>query len=446
MTATVQANTGMERLLTEARWTRAQCARAVNRTATEMGMNLRYDGSAVSHWIAGTMPRPSARPAVLEAFSRRLRRPVTAAEAGFGPDTLPATGKADDTVATLIELAKVDVDPSRRRVLGASLFSVALTIPDWPDVLGRAHALAVGRTLRIGPGDVAMVTQMTEKISELDDLFGGRHARPMAASFLVNTVAPYLKADASPEVRDAMRSAAADLCYLTGYMAADEGLHGLAQRYYLQALEFAGAAGDYLTYCTTLRGMSVQAVELGHAKPARDLADAAAAASPQAGPRLLAFLTGQQAHAAAQYGDRTTALQKIAEAERAMDRAESQETTFGSYDPSALHYHISQVRYELGDTAGSVAAMQQSARLKRPVYRRIRVFHAGLLAERQLQLGHLEAACATWNTALDDYPLVQSARCDDRFTIMQEALRPYQANRHARELTERFRGFSQQHT
>jgi hypothetical protein len=30
-------------------------------------------------------------------------------------------------------------------------------------------------------------------------------------------------------------------------MAVDEGLHGLAQRYYLKALELAGAADDHLT-------------------------------------------------------------------------------------------------------------------------------------------------------------------------------------------------------
>lgn len=104
--------------------------------------------------------------------------------------------------------------------------------------------------------EVDMVIAMTERVSELDDEFGGRHARPMAASFMVNAVASYLRADAPEDVRKAMLSAASDLLCLTGYMAVDEGLHGLAQRYYVKALELAGAAEDHLTYCTTLRGMS----------------------------------------------------------------------------------------------------------------------------------------------------------------------------------------------
>jgi hypothetical protein len=208
-----------------------------------------------------------------------------------------------------IDLGRLDMDPSRRSVLGVGLFSVVLTIPGWgqPDVIRRAEAVWSGRTARIGMHEVDMVVAMTERVSDLDDEFGGRHARPMAASFMVNTVASCLRADAPEDVRKAMQSAASDLLYLTGYMAVDEGLHGLAQPYYVKALELAGAAEDHLTYCTTLGGMSGQAVDLHHGAKAMELADAAAAASPQAGPRMRAFLAGQQAHAAAKTGDRAGA-------------------------------------------------------------------------------------------------------------------------------------------
>ncbi|NEW72483.1 transcriptional regulator [Streptomyces rapamycinicus] len=339
----------------------------------------------------------------------------------------------------LIDLGAQDMDPSRRSVLGASLFSVALTVPNWQDVVGRMESVQIGQIQRIGMQDVHTVIAMTERVSELDDQFGGRHARPMAAAFLVNTVAPYLRADAPESVRKAMMSAASDLCYLTGYMAVDEGLHGLAQQYYVKALELAGASEDHLTYCTTLRGMSVQAVDLGHGPEAMRLADAAAAASPQAGPRMRAFLAGQQAHASAQIGDRNSALMYLREAEIAMEKAESRSKPFGSYDPSSLNYHVSQVRYELGDISGSIFAMMQSDRLRYEVYRRARVRQRAMLAERQLEVGHLEAACATWNLALDDYPLVQSGRADQRMKSMYGLIRPHLKNRKARELYERAR-------
>lgn len=433
-----EPNVALGRLLAESRWTHRQFARAVNRVGTETGTPLRYDESAVSHWLSGTVPRSAVRACILEALSRRLGRPVTHAEAGL-PVPRDHSPTAADTVEGLIDLGRHDMDPSRRSVLGASLFSAALTIPGWPDVIGRAEAVQSGRTSRIGMDEVDMVIAMTERVSELDDQFGGRHARPMAASFMVNTVASYLRADAPEGVRKAMLSAASDLLYLTGYMAVDEGLHGLAQRYYVRALELAGAAEDHLTYCTTLRGMSVQAVDLRHGAKAIQLADVAADASPKAGPRMRAFLAGQQAHAAAQTGDRTGALRYIREAEGAMDRAESRGKAFGSYDPAALNYHISQVRYELGDVSGAIEAMQESDKVRYSVYRRARVRHRATLAERQLEIGHLEAACATWHQALDDYPMVQSGRADDRIRTMFGLMRPHLKNATARDLYDRAR-------
>ncbi|MFF7365222.1 tetratricopeptide repeat protein [Streptomyces sp. NPDC008125] len=430
-----KSNEGLARLLRETGWTYSSFAMAVNRAGTEIGRPTRYDESAVKHWLDGTMPRKEARGLILEVLSRRLSRPVTHEETGF--PRLQGEETPLDTVEGLVDLGRQDMDPSRRSVLGAALFSVALTIPDWPDVVGRAEAFAAGQVTRIGRGEVEMVTQMTERVSELDDQFGGRHARPMAAAFLVNTVAGYLHAQAPDPVRKEMMSAAADLCYLTGYMAVDEGLHGLAQRYYLKALELAGAADDHLTYCTTLRGMSVQAVDLGHGRHALRLADAAAAASPHAGPRMRAFLAGQQAHAAAQLGERDSALLRMKEAEKAMDVAESQAKAFGSYDPSSLMYHVAQVRHELGDAVGAVESMQESNRLRHGLYRRAKVRHLGLTAERQLAMGHLEAAVSTWHEAMDDYPMVQSGRCDDRMRLMVSVLSPYSSNRQASALLER---------
>nr|WP_190088437.1 tetratricopeptide repeat protein [Streptomyces melanogenes] len=433
-----EPNQHLQRLFAESGWTLSQCARAVNQVGGETGTALRYNASAVHHWLGGTTPRGDVRRIILEAFSRRLHRPVTPADAGFAasagqPDSLP------DTVDGLIELGKDDMDPSRRSVLGVGLFSVALAVPGWPDVVSRAEAIQTGKIKHIGMTDVDMVVAMTERVSDLDDEFGGRYARPMAAAFLVNIVAPGLRADGPEAVKDAMRSAASDLCYLTGYMAVDEGLHGLAQGYYLKALELASAAKDHLTYCTTLRGMSVQAVDLGHGRTAMRLADSAAAASPQAGPRMRAFLAGQQAHAAAQIGDRHAALTYLREAEAAMDKAESRATTFASYNPSSLAYHVGQVRYELGDVKGSIAALEESDKLRHHTFRRNRVRYLSMMAERQLELGHLEAACDTWGQVVEIYPHVQSGQCDQRVTTMYERIRPYLKNQHARALYERAR-------
>ncbi|GLF97481.1 tetratricopeptide repeat protein [Streptomyces yaizuensis] len=434
--ATREPNTRLALLHREAGWTNSQFVMAVNRIGTERGTPTRYQHPSVSQWIGGLLPKKETRPLILEALTRRLKRPITADNAGF-----PPTVDADSPgiTAGIIDLGSKDMLPSRRGITNATLFSVALTIPNWQEIVGRMEKTQQGSTVRIGQSDVDSVIAMTERFSELDDQFGGRYARPSAAAFLVNIVAPYLRADAPDAVRRSMMAAASDLCYLTGYMAVDEGLEGLAQQYYLRALELAGASGDHLTYCTTLRGMSVQAVGLGHGGTALRLADAAAAASPQAGPRMRAFLAGQQAHAAAQCGDSVTALQYLKEAEVAMDKAESREKTFGSYDPSALYYHIGHVRHQLGDLPGAIEAMGESGRLCYEMRRRSRIRHRATLAQFQIQNGHLEQACATWGLVLDEYPLVQSGRVDRQVKQMISAIGQHGRNPYARSLYERAR-------
>ncbi|WP_019632475.1 hypothetical protein [Actinomadura atramentaria] len=439
-------NSSLARLLDEARWRNGDLARAVNHLGRNAGLALNYDDSAVSHWLAGTMPRRRARSLVCEAFSRRLHRPITLYEAGLEPEERddPAfTGRLRepvwdaDILTGLITLGGADMDPSRRAILTAGLYSAALAIPGWSDIQGRFALAATNSQTTIGATDVDAVRMMTDHLSSLDDQFGGRTVRPMAAAFLVNTIAPLLQANASESVRRDLLSAAADHCYLTGYMAMDERADQLAQRYYLKALQLAAAADDHLTYATTLRGMSVMAVDLGHSTDALDLADGAWGASPEAGPRMKAFLAGQLAHAQAANGHRRQALTHLREAETAMEKAESQTKALGSYDPASMNYHIAQVRYAIGEKAASISAMEQADLLRDHIYRRARVRHLGALAERKLEIGHLEAACADWERMLDDYPHVSSGRCDDRFNNMKQALGHHRKNPKARQLLER---------
>ncbi|MEU3354908.1 hypothetical protein [Streptomyces sp. NPDC037389] len=432
------SNTALVALLDQAKWSRGQFATAVNRTGAEAGSALRYDQSAVSHWLSGTMPRRDVRPIVLETLARRLKRPVTHAEAG-----LPAPDGNDgrNTLEELIDVGRADMDPSRRGVLTAGVYSAALAIPLFPDLAGGVEHRTgdTGRTVRIGAGEVATVRTMTERIADILDELGGGHARPMAAAFLVNTIAPYLKASAPGNVRKGMLSAASDLVYLTGWMAMYEREHGLGQLYYTKALKLAGAAEDHVTYCRTLRGMSLQASNLGHGAKALELADAAAEASPKAGPRLRAFLAGQQAHAASMTGDRHTALARLRETEAALSKADSRREAIGGYDASAYHFHVSHVLYEFKDLEGSIRAMRECLKVQPRQERQGRVHSNALLAQRQFELGHVEAACATWHAFLDDYVQLSTARGDEHFDTMRRRIRPHGKARAVRELTERAR-------
>ncbi|WP_059005716.1 hypothetical protein [Streptomyces specialis] len=429
-------NVRLERLFKQSRLRGDQFARAVNRLAGQSGVRLHYRQPSVSNWLAGTMPREEARPFIVEVLSRRLGRPVTHVDAGFPPPAEDPNSRAGmGTVEELIDLCRSDMDPSRRGILHISLYSAALSIPGWHDVVGRLEAVQGQQVRRIGMADVEAVTSMTDLLSQRDTQFGGRETRPMAAVFLANTVAAHLRADASEDVRTAMLSAASNLCFVTGWMAMDEGAHGLAQRYYVKGLELAGAAEDHLLYCTILRGMSVQALGVGDAPTALRLATAAAV-TPDADHRTRAFFAGHQAHAYAASGERQNALRAIRVTETSMDKAE---TKTRGYGPDTVAYHVAEVRYGLGDVAGSLESLGLHSKLVDTRRRRTRVRCGALLAERQLELGHLEAACATWHGVLDDYPYLQSGYADERVATMKARLRPYLSNATARTLHERSR-------
>lgn len=427
-------NSQLDRLHKEAGWTQGQFARAVNLIGTERGTPTTFGESTVHYWRRGVTPREEVRPLIVEALSRRLGRPITHAEAG-----LPApahVSKSCSTVEELIDLGRQDVE--RRNFVSASLFSVALTIPNWPDIAGRMESTQSGGVRHTGMPEVGLVTKMTDRLWETFEDLGGAHTRPMAAVFLANTVAPYLRADAPEDIRRAMMSAASFLCYLTGWMAEDEALHGLAQQYYEKGLEFAGASGDHSTYCHVIRGMSVQAADLGHGRIAVRLADAAAAASPKTGPRMQAFFAAQQGYASAVAGDGRAALARIRETEKFLNIADSGIGAFGGFNASTLAYATSQVRYHSGDVKGSIDSLDLHFRLRDTSDKpRSALRFSSVLAERQLKLGHLDAACKTWHQVLDGYPHVNSGRVDRHVANIVRLLQPYRANSAAREVRER---------
>ncbi|MFI9332929.1 hypothetical protein ACIGZJ_36015 [Kitasatospora sp. NPDC052868] len=424
-------NTALAALMREADWGNDQLARAVCRTGAEAGLDLTYDKTSISKWLSGSRPRAEVVTVVCEAFARRLGRPVTSEETGLG------TGTEADSVADLVALGRADMDPTRRSILAAGLYSAALAVPVFGDGPERIERTAAGRTVRIGEGEVSTVTAMTNRLADILDELGAAHARPMMAAFLVNSVGPWMKASGTEETKKSLLAAAADLTYLTGWAAMYETAHGLGQQYYVQALKLARNAEDHVTYCRTLRGMALQASNLGHGNRSLEFADSAAEAAPAAGPRLLAFLRGQQAHGAAMVKDRRQAFTRLQETEAALSRAEGRNDAVGGYDRAAYEFHVSHVLYELGDLPGSIGALQRSNRARPSNERQGRVHGLGLLARRQMEYGHVEAACSTWEAFLDDYVAISSVRGDEHFAELQSGIRPHRGLRIAAQLDQR---------
>lgn len=80
-----RANERLAELLAEAGWNGAELARGVNALGTLHGLALRYDRTAVAHWLTGTRPRRPVPELIAAALTDRCGRFVTVEEAGFDP-------------------------------------------------------------------------------------------------------------------------------------------------------------------------------------------------------------------------------------------------------------------------------------------------------------------------------------------------------------------------
>jgi transcriptional regulator with XRE-family HTH domain len=433
-------NTALRRLLAETGWTEEQLARAVNRAGAEAGFALRYDRSAVSHWLAGRRPWTPVRALVAETLSRVLHRTVTLADIGLDPGEGRLTCLEDpDPLTVLTRLAEASGDRRQARTAGA--YSVpALAIPAWPQAVARPRLVPPPEAqARLSAGRVVAVEQMTALFADADAAFGGGHARTALASYLAHDVVPCLRvAKGSAALRRRMLGAATELTYLCGFMCFDDEQHVLAQRYYLGALDLAAENADPAAYAIGLRALSVQARALGHASPARRLAELAASiGGSHFPPGRQAFFLGQLAVARAADGDRAGALAAMSAAERLLSHAgpdRDQGAVMGSYHPASLAHQQAAMRAELGDTAGAVVALYASVRHRPPQERRSRAIISARLAELHLAQGHLEEAVATWRIFLADYPQLRSGRATAALKTMRSRLRPHASNRAASQL------------
>lgn len=139
-------------------------------------------------------------------------------------------------------------------------------------------------------------------------------------------VYPLLRRTHTAEVRRALCGAASEQTYLLGWMAFDNGEHGTAQRYLIQALRLAEESKDSALGAHVLAGLADQATLLGHPHEGRRLAQAGRQGLAKANSAAcLADLWTLEARALAATGDKVGTAQAVNAAERAFERIEPEQ-------------------------------------------------------------------------------------------------------------------------
>ncbi|WP_346083446.1 transcriptional regulator, partial [Streptomyces thermocarboxydus] len=315
-----QPNERLQALIQEAGCSNAGLARRVNMCGAEHGLDLRYDKTSVARWLRGQQPRGRAPAVIAEALGRKLGRTVTIDEIGMANGKNLASGVGLQFSPTVLgaieqvcELWRSDV--GRRDFLSGSSVAASALVEPSRDWLISAPDGQVARNTgpRVGQSDVAAVRSMTEALVALDHQYGSGHVRPVVVHYLNSVVSGMLAGSYREAVGRDLFAAVARLTELAGYMAVDTGQPGLAQRYYIQALRLAQAAGDrgYGGYVLAA-SMSHLAAQLGNPREIAQLARAAQeGARGRVTPRAEAMFLAAEARGHALMGDAPAALAAV---------------------------------------------------------------------------------------------------------------------------------------
>jgi transcriptional regulator with XRE-family HTH domain len=433
-----QPNERLQALIQEAGCSNAGLARRVNVCGVEHGLDLRYDKTSVARWLRGQQPRGRAPAIVAEALGRKLGRAVSIDETGMANGRNLATGIGLHFAPTVLgaieqvcELWRSDVD-RRDFLTGSAVAASALVEPsrDWlitrPD-----QGVARNGGARVGMSDVEAVKATTQALTGLDHRFGSGHVRPVVVHYLNSVVSELLAGSYREAVGRELFSAVARLTELAGYMAVDTGQPGLAQRYYIQALRLAQAAGDraYGGYILAA-SMSHLAASLGNPREIAQLARAAQEGSRgQVTPTAEAMFYAAEARGHALLGDARTFATVAGLALDAMGRSRPDEDPpwIGHFDHAYLADELAHCHRDLGQAVPAARRAQEALAIHPTTRARRRAIDLLLLADAQVQQHELDAACHSGTEAVTLLSGLRSNRGAEYLDSFRRRLEPYAA-------------------
>ena len=189
----------------------------------------------------------------------------------------------------------------------------------------------------------------------------------------------------------------------------------LAQRYFIQALGLAQAAGDRLLGASILDAMSHQATYTGRFREAANLARAArAGTSGVATATLTAHFHTMEARALARLGDRKACDRALAEAVREYERRNPEDDPgwFQYFDEAELSAEFGHCLRDLGRAADAARyASRGAGAAANGAFARSDFFATMVVADAYLAAGELEQACGTALVALSAGEQIRSGRC-----------------------------------
>ncbi|MFJ4845838.1 MULTISPECIES: regulator [unclassified Streptomyces] len=442
-------NRQLAALIAEAGFSNAGLARRVDQLGIEHGLDLRYDKTSVTRWLRGQQPRGTTPALIAEVFTRRLGRRLSAHDLGLDAVApvyagLEFAASPEEAVEIVSGLWRKDTgSPADLRKIAFTPAGLVVPSRDW--LIGRADD-RVGRSAEPGPagggvprlpaqrtrgdaapqvpggpggnrvtmGDLAALRSVGELFRSLDNAFGGGHARQALVRYLEHEAEPMLRGSYGETMGRRLFAAVADLTRLAGWTSYDIGAHGLAQRYFVQSLRLAQAAGDRVYGGYVLVTMSRQAVYLGHGREAVQLARVAQqGVGSAAPPAVQALLHAAEARGHGLLGEVRACTAALVRAERALEAARAGDDVPSwarFFDEAQLADEFGHCHRDLQQYRAASQHAERSLQLRPAAYARSRLFCRTVLATARLGLGEVDAACALGAEAMQAAVEMRSVR------------------------------------
>lgn len=425
----MQPNTLLHSLLDEAGISRAGLASRINRAGGTRGLVLRYEHTAVSRWLKGQRPRGQVPDLICAVLSDRLRRPLTLDDIGLGlPGSAPERGPTP--LAGFVERAAAlwRSDEQQRPHLAEA--PAVMPVWEWEnppedgDVSREAPDVPHSGRRRVGPADVELLKAARAHYELMYRRSGGVATRARVVGFLNAETAPLLRGTYGDALGRQLHRATGGLVAVAGICAYDSDAHGLAQRYFHQALRLAKASGDRGLGAYVIALLVNQSLYMGEYRQAVAFAEAALRAGGRLlTPALSADLYAMQAKSYAHLGDAEGALDRIgraeSEAERIRPGHEPDET--GYVQPGLVNVQVAEALLSLGDLAA--ARTHATAAVDTPAHDRGRIHRLAMLSHIELRQGEPDRAARTATEMAERARGMESQRLRDRLRAVREQLR-----------------------
>ncbi|GAA3854028.1 hypothetical protein GCM10022243_19500 [Saccharothrix violaceirubra] len=276
--------------------------------------------------------------------------------------------------------------------------------------------------------DVDMLRAMTRMFRELDNRFGGGHARSTVGQYLVGEVVPMLRAGRFRDgVRRELFGAVAEMNHLAGWMAYDVGDASAGRKHLRVALRLSNEVGDDAHAAEMLAGLSHHAAFSRSPLVAVDLARGARDSAARTGIGVLqAEAAVMEAHGLALLRDAKGTLSALRDAETSFEGAEGESAPewLRYFDAAYLAAKFAHCFRDLGRSDEAERFARRSLEMAAG-FDRGRLFNTALLASILADQRRIEEACEAGRAALQMAGNLNSVRTVAYLADVAARLKPF---------------------